>query len=255
MIHQYLHGCALKKPAVNEPRSTTRETPRHISPPPPWRKTASRESVWARRSRSSRVSRPRRRSPRGRSRFKRRALSCCPVDYLRDSSVPACRPRRPADISLLRRGPYNCAIYLASSFLPAPAPLHNAGACRPAVAAAAPSFLVNGGLRRIIDAGGGGTHPAATRLVVEVGLRRIIDGWRWRGRLQHRRGSRGRSSESYRGHPPISGGSQMVRGSAAADGRVPRGGGTGAVAPHFAADRAAEGPRWHRGRPRWSQPR
>ena len=108
MKYQYSHRCALRQPAVNEPRSTTRETPRHISPPPPWRKTASRESVWARRSRSSRVSRQRRRSPRGRSRFKRSALSCCPVDYLRYSSVPACRPRRPADISLLRRGPYKC---------------------------------------------------------------------------------------------------------------------------------------------------
>ena len=203
MKYQYSHRCALRQPAVNEPRSTTRETPRHISPPPPWRKTASRESVWARCSRSSRVSRPRRRSPRGRSRFKRSALSCCPVDYLRYSSVPACRPRRPADISLLRRGPYNCALSSASSFLPAPAPLHNAGACRPAAAAAAASFLVNHGLRRIIiNAWPRRPSVAAARRLAEAGLRRIIDGWRRRGRLQHRRGSRGRSSESYRGHPP-----------------------------------------------------
>ena len=46
------------------------------------------------------------------------------------------------------------------------------------------------------------------------------------------------------GAPAIAGGSQMVRGAAAADGRGPRGGGTGAAAPNFATDRAqaASGP-------------
>ena len=154
------------------------------------------------------------------------------TDRARRRAAVAPRPA-PVEPATLRVGTRGLSTPFTRRHLPAcPSPPLSAGACHPAAAAAAASRLV------------------------EDGLRWIFDGWRRRGRLQHRRGSAPANHSA--GTPPIACGSPMVRGVAEDPATGPAK--DPAAGPLFAAagaQAASDGLRWRRGRSRsrrWNQP-
>ena len=163
----------------------------------------------------------------------------------RDSSVPACRPRRSADISL------SCRTGGVRTSAPPPRPAPSCS-LQPPGSAPAPATLPPPPPAAWLTTAsaassmrGRGAHPPpppdAWRRPASAGL--SMDGGGAAG-FSIGEGAWADPANHTAGAPAIAGGSPMVRGAAAADGRGPRGGGTGAAAPNFATDRAqaASGP-------------